>query len=480
MKNQSIRVRFAPAPTGMMHLGNIRTSLMNYLFARQKNGVFVLRIEDTDSDRNFDPGAVKIQEDLKWLGLTIDEGPCNNELYGPYLQSERRTIYQKNLEVLINKGFVYRCFCSAELLEQKRIRLQALGKPPRYDRTCLALDEIVIQTKLREKIPFIWRFKLNQEKTESINDLAKGSIDFEMKNFSDFPITRDDGSFTFIFANAIDDIAMKISHVFRGEEHITNTACQSQLFKALDSKTPIYWHMPLLCNNQGKKLSKRDFGFSLIDLQKDGFLAEAITNYLAIIGGGTFTKEIFSLEELIQVIHFDQLHTTGHIKYDAEKLRWINRKWIQKIEPQDFVNRTIPFLKNSFEQTAIDNVDRSMLEKCILSIKDDISTLNEAPSSLAHIFDYPNIAKSIKQEVQAKTSFIDFLKKELPIYSIEKFLDQIKTYCAYQKIHPKELYSFIRFCLTGQEKGQGVSEICNLLGAEEINKRLFLIINFKD
>lgn len=477
MKNQSIRVRFAPAPTGMMHLGNIRTALMNYLFARQKNGVFVLRIEDTDSDRNFDPGAVKIQEDLKWLGLTVDEGPCNNELYGPYLQSERFTIYQKNLEVLINKEFVYRCFCSNELLEQKRIRLQALGKPPRYDRTCLGLDEVMIQTKLREKIPFIWRFKLNQEKTESINDLAKGSIDFEMKNFSDFPITRNDGSFTFIFANAIDDIAMKISHVFRGEEHITNTACQAQLFKALDSKTPLYWHMPLLCNNQGKKLSKRDFGFSLIDLQKDGFLAEAITNYLAIIGGGNFTKEILSLDELVQIIPFDQLQTSGHIKYDPEKLRWINRKWIQKIEPQDFVNRIIPFLKNSFEQTIFDNIDQSILEKFILSIKDDISTLIEAPSCLAYLFDYAHRAKSIKQEMQTKAAFVDFLKTELPITSIKEFLEKIKIYCTNEKIHPKELYSFVRFCLTGQEKGQGVTEICNLLGIKEINHRLSLLIN---
>lgn len=477
MKNQSIRVRFAPAPTGMMHLGNIRTSLMNYLFARQKNGVFVLRIEDTDSDRNFDPGAVKIQEDLKWLGLTVDEGPCKNEQYGPYLQSERLAIYQKNLEVLINKGFVYQCFCSAELLEQKRIRLQALGKPPRYDRACLALDEIVIQTKLREKIPFIWRFKLNQEKTESINDLAKGSIDFEMKNFSDFPITRNDGSFTFIFANAIDDIAMKISHVFRGEEHITNTACQSQLFKALDSKTPLYWHMPLLCNNQGKKLSKRDFGFSLIDLQKDGFLAEAITNYLAIIGGGNFTKEILSLDELVQIMPFDQLQTSGHIKYDAEKLRWINRKWIQKIEAQDFINRVLPFFKNSFEQTVFDSIDRSILEKFILSIKEDISTLNEAPSCLAYLFDYANRAKSIKQEIQTKTTFIEFLKTELPITCVKEFLEKIKAYCAHQKIHPKELYSFIRFCLTGQEKGQGIGDICNLLGVKEINQRLSMLIN---
>lgn len=471
MKNQSIRLRFAPAPTGMMHLGNIRTALMNYLFSHQKNGQFVIRIEDTDADRNFDPGAKRIQADLQWLGLFPDEGPGKSELYGPYLQSERTDIYQKKLNELVTKEFAYRCFCSPELLEQKRARLQALSKPPRYDRVCLSLDQTTIESRLATNSPFIWRFKLDQEKIEAVNDLAKGSISFDMKNFSDFPLTRTDGSFTFIFANGVDDIAMKISHVFRGEEHITNTACQSQLFKALDSKTPIYWHMPLLCNNEGKKLSKRDFGFSLIDLQKDGFLSEAITNYLAIIGVGTFTKEIFSLQELVDAISFDKMHTSGHIKYDVEKLRWTNRKWIQRLSADEFVARVLPFLENSFGYDIIHATNKATLTSLILSIKQDITTLNEAPSAVAYFFDYEKIFQSIKNELQENSQFLNFIKKELPITSIETFLKSVKTYCAQHAIHPKELYSYIRLCLTGQQTGQGLGEICTLIGLDEVNKR---------
>jgi glutamyl-tRNA synthetase len=473
MKNPYIRVRFAPAPTGMMHLGNIRTALMNYLFARQKGGVFVLRVEDTDSERNFDPNAIKIQEDLQWLGIVPDEGPHKNELYGPYLQSERSDIYAQHLNTLIGKKLVYQCFCSTEILEKKRLRQQALGQPPRYDRACLRLSKDEINSLLESNTPFIWRFKLDESKTVSINDLAHGTVTFELKNFSDFPLTRSDGSFTFIFANGIDDITMKISHIFRGEEHITNTACQIPLFEAFNSPVPTYWHMPLLCNVEGKKLSKRDFGFSLRDLQKEGFLAEAIINYLGIIGG-SFAQEIMTKDEMAQAIKFEEMNTAGQIKYDVEKLRWMNRKWIQIISPEQFCNLSILFLKDAFDQ----KYNKFASDKILLltsSIQKDVTTLGEVATVLAFYFDFQPISAFEREELlkqEHAPAILNIIKQLLPITDPKKFVENLKSSAQQNNIPLRSMYSIVRYGLSKTTMGQAVIDIISLLGIEESNDRL--------
>ena len=233
VEQKSVKVRFAPAPTGMMHLGNIRTALMNYLYARAHNGTFVLRIEDTDPERNFDPGGVIIRDDLAWLGITYDEGPGVGGPNGPYLQSERGDLYEGVRKQLEEKGEIYRCFCTTEELDKKRDRQRALHLPPRYDRTCANLSTEEIQRHLSEGTAFVWRLRLNHDKVITITDLARGTISFELKNFSDFPITRQDGTCTFMFANFVDDMLMGITHVLRGEDHLTNTAGQAALFDLL-------------------------------------------------------------------------------------------------------------------------------------------------------------------------------------------------------------------------------------------------------
>lgn len=357
--NKPIRLRFAPSPTGMMHLGNIRTALMNALFACKNNGSFVLRIEDTDAARNFDPGALNIIQDLTWLGLTYDEGPGKGGPYAPYFQSERAPLYQKSLDQLIAKNAVYRCFCSPEELDKQRTRQIALKKPPRYDRTCLQLSADAINKKLDQKIPFIWRYLLDHTQQISINDLAHGPINFDLKNFSDFPLTRGDGSFTFIFANFVDDMLMNMTHVIRGEDHLTNTACQAVLFHAFNATIPTFWHLPILCNVEGKKLSKRDFGFSLRDLKNNGFLPEAIINYLAIIGGGSFANEVMSFDQLAQAIDFDHINATGQVKFDPEKLRWMNNKWIARISAQELYDRCLPYLTQAYPN--LHNIDTEQL-----------------------------------------------------------------------------------------------------------------------
>ena len=302
MKAPSVRVRFAPSPTGYLHLGNIRTALINYLYARQHNGVYVLRVEDTDTKRTIDPQAHEIRNMLTWLNLPYDEGPGCEGTYGPYFQSERTDIYEAYKQKLLNAGYLYRCFMTQDELEAQRAEQMARGKPPRYQRC--NLTETEEQECLNNNEPFIWRFKLPEGKVH-IHDLLRNIVLFELHNFADFPITRQDGSFTFLFTNCIDDITMNITHIFRGEDHLSNSALQAAMYTALNEPMPYFCHLPIMVNTEGKKLSKRDFGFSAYELRDSGFLSEAIINYLAVIGG-SYQNEIMSHDELIKAVDVEK------------------------------------------------------------------------------------------------------------------------------------------------------------------------------
>ena len=242
---QKVRVRFAPSPTGMMHLGNVRAALINFLFASQKKGAFILRIEDTDAQRMFDPKAQKIIDDLLWLGITYNEGPHVGGPYAPYYQSARTDLYPQQRAIFEEKKLIYRCFCTEQELEKKRLRQQVLKLPPRYDRTCLALSQTEIDHLLAQNSPYIWRFKCDHNLSLTITDFAYGTITFDMSNFSDFAVTRQNGSFTFIFANFVDDLLMDITHIFRGADHLSNTAYQAALFHSVNAPLPTYWHLNL-------------------------------------------------------------------------------------------------------------------------------------------------------------------------------------------------------------------------------------------
>lgn len=467
--NTNFRVRFAPSPTGLMHLGNVRTALMNYLFAQQKKATFVIRIEDTDTQRNYDPQAKKILADLHWLNLTYDEGPEKGGPYAPYFQTERTAIYEKYIKELKDKNKIYRCFCTPEELEKKRQRQIALKMPPRYDRTCLKRSPEEIEKLLADNTPFIWRVKLDDQGTVTIHDLAHGQITFEFKNFADFPITRADGTVTFIFANFVDDMVMKITHVIRGEDHLTNTANQAALYELFEVKIPIFWHLPILCNAEGKKLSKRDFGFSLTDLMDTGYLPEAIDNYLAIIGGGSFEQEIMSLPELAQKLNFEHIHSTGHVRYDVEKLRWLNHKWIAKLAPDDLTSRAIPFLIASYTQA--DKLPRATLTAIFQAIKSDLQTLADVGSALAFIFDAPKIDTSIL--TQEHQPLIKLVQENLNlIEQPEAFVTALKREAKNQNIPLSQLFWFLRMALMGKENGPAIHDLITMLGTNEAKQRI--------
>lgn len=469
MNTNPIRVRFAPSPTGLMHLGNVRTALMNYLFAQQKKGTFIIRIEDTDLQRNFDPEATKIISDLTWLGLDYQEGPLKGGPHMPYFQSQRTAIYEKYIDQLRDKNKIYRCFCTPEELEKKRERQAALKLPPRYDRTCLKRSAADTQKLIDDKVPYIWRLQLDQSKSVTIHDLAHGTITFEFKNFSDFPLTRADGTVTFIFANFVDDMVMDITHVIRGEDHLTNTANQAALYEIFERKIPTFWHLPILCNAEGKKLSKRDFGFSLNDLINAGYLPEAIDNYLATIGGGTFDQEIMSLEELAHKINFDNIHSTGHVRYDVEKLRWLNQKWIAKLEPEDLLARCMPYLLKEYPQVA--NFNKDELQNLLQIAKTEMYLVADASQVLKFIFVAPTVDASQFNADQKNVASL--VKAHLDgISNPEQFVSQLKVAAKEQNIPMGQLFWFMRIALLGKEHGPAIHELIKMLGAHEARARI--------
>lgn len=461
----NFRLRFAPAPTGIMHIGNIRAALLNYLFSRQKNATFVLRIEDTDLERNFDPGGKQIISDLNWLGIEYDEGPVKGGPFGPYFQSQRNDVYEKSLKYIVENGAAYRCFCSIEELEKKRQRQIAMKIAPKYDKACLRLTQEEIDFELSKKTPFVWRFNIKPGNMVEFLDLAKGDMKFHTDNLTDFPLTRNDGSFTFLFANSVDDLTMGITHIFRGEDHLTNSASQVLIYKAFNAKIPTYLHLPIVCNLEGAKLSKRDFGFSILDLQAEGYLPEAICNYLATIGA-SFEQEIMSLEELTKEYNFEKLNSSGHVKYDPSKLKWFNHKWIQKMETKDLLRYAKPFIVKRFPNT--EKFSDIEFENLINLTKTDIETLNQIPNEIEWVFSEPKINGAdfynIFENREQAEAFLKILKNNIEQISDDKFLDNLKIEIKSNNIPLKSGLSGLRMLLIGKEKGPNLGIILQNLG----------------
>lgn len=467
----TIRVRFAPSPTGFMHLGNVRAAVINYLFARQKKGDFILRIEDTDAQRNVDPQGQRIIADLEWLGLLYQEGPIIGGPYAPYYQSERSSIYQQHLDILKEKHAVYRCFCTEEDLERKRERQIALKQPPRYDRTCLAYTPEDVEKKLSVNLPFIWRFKLDGS-TISVTDLARGTITYDLQHFSDFPLTRADGSFTFIFANFVDDLTMKITHIFRGEDHLSNTANQAALYKAFSAEIPLFWHLPIICTIEGKKLSKRDFGFSLDDLRMGGFIPEAIINYLLLIGA-SFEHEIMDITELTHAFNFDTINSTGQIKYDLEKLRWVNHKWICRLTLEDFMHRCRALLQTAYPTVA--RMSDDQLAPLLKPFQQELVLMTDIVPLLKFYFVIPEVSENVLLEYHYATHK-EHLKTIIHQYEVmhmspEQFITALTSLCKTHALKTKDLYALLRLALTGSAQGPSLKDLMLVLGSEETLKR---------
>lgn len=476
MVKNAIRVRFAPSPTGFMHLGNVRAALVNFIFARQKNGTFILRIEDTDAQRMIDPGGKQIMQDLAWLHLSYDEGPIKGGPDAPYYQSERTEIYKRYLALFQEKKLVYRCFCTAEELEKKRARQLALKQPPRYDRACLLLTPEQIEEHLTNKKPFIWRFKLDYERSVAFYDLARKHMHFDLKHFSDLPLTRQDGSFTFMFANFVDDVVMKITHVFRGEDHLTNTSVQVAMYEAIGVEVPVFWHLPIIGNAEGKKLSKRDFGFSLTDLKQAGYLPEALTNYLATIGHGV-DQDIMDMPTVISTFNFEHLSATGQIRYDIQKLRWINHHWIMRYDSEALTELCKPFLIAAYPQFA--SMPHNTLVSLIKHIQPELVTLKESVDALSFAIVRPTPDPVVLESYhlsQHRTFLRDVLSRIEPLLTDPaSAVSMLQALCKEQGVPVKDIFSLIRLALTGKPQGPTLKDLLEMLSTDELKARLALL-----
>lgn len=468
---KQVRTRFAPSPTGIMHIGNVRAALLNYLFAQQTNGVFTLRIEDTDQQRNILDGTQFIVKHLKWLNLTYQEGPDIGGPYGPYFQSQRTETYKKHLIKLQESNHVYQCFCTPEELEIRRNRQIAMKKPPRYEGTCLKLTATEIAEKHNQGKSYIWRMKVDSTKKISFTDMARGVLEFDLQHFSDFPLTREDGSFTFIFANCIDDCEMQMTHIFRGEEHLSNTVSQVVLYQAINYPIPTFWHLPILCNQEGKKLSKRDKGFSLEDVEQQGYLPEAICNYLGILGA-SFDQEIMSLQELARVYKFDHLHGASQIRYDIEKLKWINHKWIAQYSPEKLTTLCKPFLSKVYD---ISQVSDTTLVQLIKLIQTDLQTLAQSVDLLEFYFKRPSSSFDMYQHIADTTTFNackQLIQEETTLSTWEAFHQALKIKTKAANIADKVVFSTVRILLTGKPTGMQIQDLFTCLGHQEFFARL--------
>jgi glutamyl-tRNA synthetase len=443
--NTVVRTRFAPSPSGFLHLGNLRSALFSFLAARESHGVFILRIEDTDTTRTSDEYLNAIYYYLTWMGLLWDEGPHKGGSCGSYKQSERHEIYENYLKKCIDLGCVYRCFKTTEELDMERAKQIACGLPPRYVRV---INDQKEQQYLQEGKPFVWRFALPQG-TISIIDKVRGKSTFDLSNFADAPITRQDGTFTFLFANFVDDIEMNITYVVRGEEHISNTAVQACMYEALKIQQPLYYHLPLLCDKQGKKLSKRDFGFSLQDLINGGFLPHAIINYLIIIGS-SFEQEIFSLDEAIAMKCFEKTHSTGSIRYDLDKLVWINKQWMKKINPSELRKIIAPLVKEKYGTKA----------DALLHNDAFITDLKEECENFNQCVEYINFFISDMRYTDVPSYVIDILNTWIARQKSFDFLKQaVADYAKHTGTHQKEIWQNIRYYFTGMREGLSVALI---------------------
>jgi nondiscriminating glutamyl-tRNA synthetase len=349
VENKKVRVRYAPSPTGFLHIGNARTALFNYLFARHNDGDFVIRIEDTDLKRNVEDGEESQLRNLKWLGIDWDEGIDKPGQYGPYRQSERKAIYDPLLEQLLDEGKAYKCYCTEEELEAEREAQKARGEMPRYSGKCRHLTDAMRAEKEAQGLKPSIRFAVPENETITFNDMVKDDVSFDTNGIGDFVIGKKDGMPTYNFAVAVDDHLMEMTHVLRGDDHISNTPKQIMIYNAFGWEAPKFGHMTLIVNESRRKLSKRDGSIiQFIEQYRDlGYLPEALFNFIAMLGWSPEgEEEIFSKEEFIKIFDPNRLSKSPAL-FDTQKLTWVNNQYVKKLPLNDVVELSLPHLQKA-------------------------------------------------------------------------------------------------------------------------------------
>ena len=471
------RVRFAPSPTGELHVGNARTALFNWMFARHCGGDFILRIEDTDETRSALSYQVNLINDLTWLGLDWDEGPHKDGAYGPYKQSERVDIYAGYLQKLLAADLAYPCYCTEAELEEERQSLILSKRMPRYMGKCRNLTPDERKQKEAAGRKPSYRFKV-PDVTIGFTDLIRGVMKFEGAAIGDFIIVRSNGMPAYNFAVVIDDHLMGITHVLRGEDHLSNTALQIMLYKAFGFEPPTFAHHCLILGKDRAKLSKRHGSVSVGEFRRQGILPEALGNYLGLLGSSfTEGREVLSREEMIAAFSLERASKSGAV-FDEEKLHWINAIYIRNCATPDLVLRLQPFLEQAGYKT--DALDPAWLNQLIDLIKNDLTTLAEIDSHIDIFFDDKYAITAEAKQILEKESagqvvkaFGEYLKTAAGNPQ-DNYLAAIKYTKEKTGAKGKDLFMPIRAALTGKVHGPELDKVFAIIGKDAALKRFKL------
>lgn len=492
-----IRTRFAPSPTGFLHIGGLRTALYNYLFARKNKGIFILRIEDTDQKRFVEGAIESLLKTLEQIGLEYDEGPEKNGDFGPYIQSERTEIYRKYVQELIEKKAAYFCFCTAERLESMREQQIAAKKAPMYDRTCLKLSETEIEEQKKSGKPFVIRQKIPHGRFLKFKDLIRGNVSFETSTIDDQVLMKSDNFPTYHLANVVDDHLMEITHVIRGEEWLPSTPKHILLYESFGWKNPEFAHIPLLLNKDKTKLSKRQNDVSVEDYLAKGYGKEAIINFIALLGwhpGSGEEKEIFSLVELIENFSLEKVHKSGAI-FDIEKLNWFNFEWNRKMYQEKM--KGLENDRSKMEQKKAELLlelcqkylptewlnQEKLLSKALITVEEKILKMpKEAPLHLALYFEQKEATKELLcnekmkvDETMAKKALEEGLKSLENFEgfeSLELLKEHLLKLAVTLGVKNGQLLWPLRAALSGEAFSPGTFELLWALGKEESTKRI--------
>ncbi len=481
-----IRVRIAPSPSGNLHIGTARTALFNYLFAKKNNGKYVLRIEDTDAERTSQEYIDNIFDSLKALGLNWDEGPDVGGEYGPYTQSERFDIYPKYVQMLLDKGFAYECFCTPEELEAEKELATQNKQAYVYSKKCENLtEEQKAKLKAEGRKPAV-RFSVSKAQKAfhdssilHFEDLVKGDLHQDTDLIGDFVILKSNGTPTYNFAVVIDDMLMKISHIIRGEDHISNTFKQILIYEALGAKVPRFGHLGMILAPDRSKLSKRHGATAVSEFVEKGYLTEALLNFVALLGWAPSDGvEIKSLEQIAQDFRINEVSSSNSV-FEYDKLNWMNGQYIKKMDIKELTQKAKPFL-SCYD---LNELGEEKLEKVIAATREPITILSDLTYDTAYFFgndvQYEEGVKEKNIDTNIAQDILKYFDSQLDSYDFdneEKLHEQLADFRTYFKekfsIKPKETMWTIRAALTGRTRGADMGVILDVLGKDKVKYRI--------
>lgn len=481
MINENIRVRFAPSPTGYLHIGGLRTALYNYLLARHNKGKFILRIEDTDRNRFVEGAVDNLIDTLKWVGLDYDEGPDKTGDYGPYMQSERLPIYKENIEKLISVKKAYYCFCSQERLKEVREKFQKEGLQPMYDKHCLHLSESERNEKLEAGIPYVVRLNVEPGKQIVLNDTVRGEVTFNSDIVDDQVLIKSDGYPTYHLANVVDDHYMKITHVIRGEEWLPSTPKHIILYDYFGWEKPVFAHLPLLLNPDKSKLSKRQGDVAVEDYRSKGYLQEALINFVALLGWNfADDKEFYRMDELIEKFSLDGVNKAGAV-FNIEKLNWLNAEHLRSKPLGELINLLREELKHTKYLSA--RFSDEFLGQVIEAMKERVSFIKEIPEKGSYLFEEPEEYDEAVVKKRWKTDSAEHLKILVEEFSKlsnpqkEDYEHALRQTAEKLGIGTGKLIHPVRLAVSGVGGGPGVFDILYIIGKDSTIDRLNKAIN---